>query len=122
MEQLKNWDQETDVVVVGYGLAGGVSAITVHDAGSDPTVHDAGETLVEGASVSGVWSKGAKGGGSCTTLANGKCTVSKKGLKTNVGTATFTVNDITLAGYTYDAAANHDPDVDSKGTFITVSP
>ena len=34
MEQLKSWDQETDVVVVGYGLAGGVAAITVHDAGA----------------------------------------------------------------------------------------
>ncbi|MEE9611870.1 MAG: FAD-binding protein, partial [Desulfatiglandales bacterium] len=34
MEQIKNWDQEADVVVVGYGLAGGVSAITVHDAGA----------------------------------------------------------------------------------------
>src|SRR3990172_649673 len=28
------WDKETDVVVVGYGFAGGVAAITAHDAGA----------------------------------------------------------------------------------------
>ncbi len=28
-----NWDKEADVVVVGYGFAGAVSAITAHDAG-----------------------------------------------------------------------------------------
>ncbi|MBI2210324.1 MAG: FAD-dependent oxidoreductase, partial [Deltaproteobacteria bacterium] len=28
------WDRETDVVIVGYGFAGAVSAITAHDAGA----------------------------------------------------------------------------------------
>ena len=28
------WDKEVDVVVVGFGAAGGVSAITAHDAGA----------------------------------------------------------------------------------------
>jgi succinate dehydrogenase/fumarate reductase flavoprotein subunit len=26
-----NWDKEVDVIVVGYGAAGGTSAITAHD-------------------------------------------------------------------------------------------
>jgi succinate dehydrogenase/fumarate reductase flavoprotein subunit len=29
-----HWDKETDVIVVGYGAAGGISAITAHDAGA----------------------------------------------------------------------------------------
>ncbi|MDP6484822.1 MAG: FAD-dependent oxidoreductase, partial [Nitrospinota bacterium] len=29
-----SWDEEFDVVVVGYGYAGGISAIEAHDAGS----------------------------------------------------------------------------------------
>jgi len=29
-----NWDKEVDVIVVGFGAAGGVSAITAHDAGA----------------------------------------------------------------------------------------
>jgi len=28
------WDKETDIVVIGYGFAGGISAITAHDAGA----------------------------------------------------------------------------------------
>ena len=96
--------------------------ITVHDAGDFLAVHDAGETLVDGATVSGSWSNGAKGGGSCTTGESGpgECTVSKNGLKTNVGTATFTVTDVTHASLTYNAA-NHDPDIDSNGTAITIT-
>ena len=90
------------------------------------TVHDAGESLVDGATVSGNWSNGAKGGGSCTTGESGpgKCTVSKNGLKTNVGTATFTVTDVTHASLSYSVVnVNHDPDipVDSTGTAITIT-
>ena len=33
-EKETNWDKEVDVVVVGFGAAGGVSAITAHDAGA----------------------------------------------------------------------------------------
>ena len=28
------WDKEVDVLVVGFGAAGGISAITAHDAGA----------------------------------------------------------------------------------------
>jgi len=33
-QRIDNWDRETDVVVVGYGGAGAVAAITAHDAGA----------------------------------------------------------------------------------------
>lgn len=85
------------------------------------TVHDAGDTLVvAGATVSGVWSEGARGGGSCTTDAGGQCTVSKGNLKLDAQSATFTVTDVTLDTWTYVSGANHDPDGDSDGTAITV--
>jgi len=29
-----DWDKEVDVLVVGFGAAGGISAITAHDAGA----------------------------------------------------------------------------------------
>jgi hypothetical protein len=34
---------------------------------------------------------------------------------------TFTVSTVTLAGNTYNAGANHDPDGSSNGTTIIVS-
>ncbi|MFC2020802.1 FAD-dependent oxidoreductase [Chloroflexota bacterium] len=35
-----NWDKTADVVIIGYGLAGVVSAITAHDAGSEVLILD----------------------------------------------------------------------------------
>ena len=35
-----NWDKVTDVVIVGYGMAGAVSAITAHDYGAETLVID----------------------------------------------------------------------------------
>ena len=31
---VENWDKESEVIVVGYGLAGAISAIAAHDAGA----------------------------------------------------------------------------------------
>jgi hypothetical protein len=67
---------------------------------------------VEGAVVSGSWSNGANGGGSCTTDINGLCTIKKPRIKLNVPTATFTVNNVTRGGDTYFPTI----------TTITVSP
>jgi hypothetical protein len=84
------------------------------------TVHDAGEGAVAGATVSGVWSVGASGTGSCTTGINGQCSFTLSNISRKSSSATFTVNSVTAAGYVYDSAANHDPDGDSNGTTITV--
>jgi subtilisin family serine protease len=51
---------------------------------------------VQAISVSGTWSNGATGTASCITGSNGQCTVSKSGIKKNVGSVRFTVN--TVAG------------------------
>jgi hypothetical protein len=85
------------------------------------TVHDSNEGATSGALVEGTWSGGATGGAFCTTDANGQCSVTKGNLKFSVPSVTFTVDSVSLAGYSYAPAANHDPDVDSDGTSITVS-
>jgi hypothetical protein len=84
------------------------------------TVRDSDGALVNAATVSGSWSNGATGSGNCATDSNGQCQVTKKNLKSNVTSATFTVTGISASG-TYDPSANTDPDGDSNGTTITVS-
>lgn len=65
-------------------------------------VEDGTSNPVEGAVVSGSWSNGASGGGSCTTNSSGQCTIKKANLKLNVPTVTFTVNNVTRGpGDTY---------------------
>jgi hypothetical protein len=81
------------------------------------TVHDSNEGATSSALVEGAWSGGATGGAFCTTDANGQCSVTKGNLKFSVSSVTFTVDSVSLAGYSYAPAANHDPD----GGSITVS-
>lgn len=85
------------------------------------TVHTAGEGPVSGATVNGSWSNGATGSASCVTNASGQCSVVKNSLRTSTASVTFTVSSVTLAGNTYNAGANHDPDGSSNGTAIIVS-
>ncbi len=82
--------------------------------------HDAAHNPVAGVTVRGAWSNGATGSAQCVTGSNGTCTVVKSRLGRNVGSVTFTVSNLTKSGYTYTAAANHDPDGDSNGTSIVV--
>jgi hypothetical protein len=76
--------------------------------------------LLSNATVSGTWSGGTSGPASCITNSSGQCQVNTGDMKKNKKTVTFTVNNVTHATYTYNAAANHDPDGDSDGTSITV--
>lgn len=82
------------------------------------TVLDSSLNLVDGAVVTGSWSSGANGSGSCTTV-SGTCSISKGGLKSNVSSATFAVTSVT-GSLTYSPDDNFDPDDDSDGTTITV--
>ncbi|MCH9052785.1 MAG: M36 family metallopeptidase, partial [Proteobacteria bacterium] len=82
------------------------------------TVYDSGENLLAGAEVSVGWTGSGPGETVCTTI-DGQCSVTHSGIHGKK--TTLTVNNITLDGYTYDAAANHDPESDSDGTAITVS-
>jgi hypothetical protein len=84
------------------------------------TVHDGNHAPVAGAVVNAAWTGGATGSVSCTTLADGQCSVTKGGIKKNQNSVTFTVSGVMKTGVTYQPSANHDPDTDSNGTAITV--
>jgi hypothetical protein len=85
------------------------------------TVQDASDTLVANATVSGNWSGGLTGTGSCMTNASGVCTITSANISTRIASATFTVSNISASGYTYQASSNRDPESDSNGTAITIT-
>lgn len=66
------------------------------------TIRDGSGTLLSGAAITGSWSGGG-GGTSCTTGSTGTCSLSKSQPK-RVGSATFTVTNVTKSGYVYDDA------------------
>jgi hypothetical protein len=90
-------------------------------------VHDGSDNLVGGAVVTGSWSNGATGTGTCTTGTNGgdlgRCQIARNGVSDSVSSVTFTVTNVTKAGSTYQPADNHDPDGEppTPGTVITVT-
>ena len=51
------WDKETDVIIIGYGLAGAVAAITAHDAGGRVLIVEkqAKDSHCSLSSISGGW-------------------------------------------------------------------
>jgi len=85
------------------------------------TLHDANHNPVANATVSGNWSNGASGSASCTTNSNGQCSVTKSDISRGKSSVTFTVNNVSRSGYTYNPDNNHDPDGGSNGTRIVVS-
>lgn len=85
------------------------------------TVHDDSENPVANATVSGSWSNGANGSGSCVTDGAGQCTITRNNVKGNRSSVTFTVTNVTHASNSYDAGDNHDPDGDSNGSTINVN-
>jgi hypothetical protein len=85
------------------------------------TVHNANNVPVSGVLATGKWSNGYTGTSSCTTGSTGSCSVSTGNIKNIKTSVTFTTSNLSKSGYTYNAAANHDPDGDSNGTQITVT-
>lgn len=85
------------------------------------TVHDENDARMPSATVTGTWSSGATGSGSCVTNTSGNCSITNAGLKRNASSATFSVTNATLAGSTYVPMNNHDLDGDSNGTTILIS-
>ncbi|MDH3456856.1 MAG: hypothetical protein OER90_08445, partial [Gemmatimonadota bacterium] len=85
------------------------------------TVHDPNHGAVTGVQVVGSWSRNTTATTECTTGSSATCIVSFSGLMKNVRSITFTVTGVTLAGQTYAASQNHDPDGSSDGTAVTVN-
>jgi len=82
-------------------------------------IHDASHQPVGGIAVLAAWSDGSSA--SCTTGTTGACSVSRNLSPASNPSITFTVDRIARKGYTYDTAANHDPDGDSDGTRIIIA-
>jgi hypothetical protein len=61
--------------------------------------------------------------GECTTSAangSGTCSVVLAGIPKSTRTVSFAATGLTLSGYTYESAGNHDPDGSSNGFSVTV--
>ena len=82
-------------------------------------VHSSTHAAVSGATVTGLWSGGVSGSGSCTTNATGRCSISSPSIANSKKNTTFTVTGVSNS-LVYAAGENHDPDGDSAGTAITV--
>jgi subtilase family serine protease len=83
------------------------------------TVHDSRHNLVNGASVRGLWN-GANPEVGCVTGAAGTCSVVLEHIPNATRYASFSVTAMSLSGYVYKAALNHDPDGSSNGFSVTV--
>jgi len=114
---------EPSPMIIHIGDLDGYSAINGNrwSASVVVTVHDESEQPVAGAVVGGSWSGGYKGTVSCVTVADGTCDLSTGYIRRRASNVTFTVTDVSLAAGTYAAGANHDPDGDSSGTYITIA-
>lgn len=85
------------------------------------SVHNEKELPVSGVTVSGQWSQGIAANSSCTTQANGTCTVLVEQLPKTSTSVSFTVNSATSPTSPYLSSQNHDSDNDTTGTSITVN-
>ncbi|HSL12041.1 MAG TPA: S8 family serine peptidase [Actinomycetota bacterium] len=81
-------------------------------------VHGSDERVVPGAVVRGTWN--GTFAGSCTTGSKGTCSLGRNWNR-SIASATFTVIDVTLPGWAFDAGASHDVDGGTDGSVVTVS-
>jgi PKD repeat protein len=84
--------------------------VTVIVHSGDPDSHVAIPNIL----VSGSWSGGITGGGSCTTNSSGTCTITKANIKSNVSSVSFTIDGLSDGGgtYFYNPPENHDENGD----------
>jgi hypothetical protein len=87
------------------------------------TVHDGRHNPQNGVIVRGSWNGSSATVGECTTSAangSGTCSVVLSGIAKSTRTVSFAATALTLSGYTYESAGNHDPDGSSNGFSVTV--
>jgi subtilisin family serine protease len=84
------------------------------------TVHGGSHQPLSGAIVTATWAPwNLKTTG--MTGSAGTCTLSLSSISSSTKSVTFSVTGISVSGYTYDSASNHDVDGGSNGTTITVN-
>jgi hypothetical protein len=84
-------------------------------------VVDGEQVPLADAVVSATWSQGQLGPATCTSDANGVCSLSSGHVDSEVGSVALTVDAVDHDTHSYDAGANGDPDGDSDGTQITIN-
>ena len=84
-------------------------------------VHDRSHKKIPNATVTGAWSDGVSGTGTCKTNSTGKCTIKLTNLSFSIPSVRFTVTNIKFSSSTYISSNNHDPESDSDGTTIFVT-
>lgn len=104
------------------GNLNGVAASTSVDAWSataEITAHDGKHNPVSGVTVRGLWN-GTGPEISCVTAEAGTCTVALTAIPNATRMVSFAPTGMTLNGFIYKAAGNHDPDGSSNGFSVTV--
>ena len=76
--------------------------------------------VMTGVTITGFWGDDPTTPITISTNATGKATIFRYNINKNTSSLTFTISNLSLAGYAYDAAANHDDEGDSDGTEILV--
>lgn len=69
--------------------------------------HDEDEFPVNGVTISGIWSDGLSGSGSCVTDSSGSCMIEKSNIKGNLTSVRFDITNLELNGNVYFSSANH---------------
>ena len=65
---------------------------------------DVPANAIDGALVSGTFSGGVSGGGSCTTDISGRCTIAKNNVKESASPVRFTIDNVTRGEDVYQAS------------------
>jgi len=99
-----------------------ISGVDTWSASVRVTAHDSRHNLLNGVTVRGSWNSGPEV--QCVTSdadgMTGTCTLVLASIPNATRSAYFGMNGLTIAGYTYKPAANHDPDGSSNGYSIFV--
>jgi choice-of-anchor B domain-containing protein len=83
-------------------------------------VVDGNSSPVISATVTGSWTAGDNSSSTCVTDNSGLCAVTQTGLARRDSPVTYSVDSVTHASLSYNAADNGDPDGDSDGSSINV--
>jgi hypothetical protein len=113
----------TNAIHIG-DLDGNASGNRRWDATVTITVHNSNHQAINGARVLGTWTPTGLNSNDCTTgeLGGiGTCIMLYPSIARNRQFVTLTINSVSLAGFTYQQGANHDPDAGSNGTTIRVN-
>ena len=108
-------------VHVGNLTGSAVNNGTTWSATVQIVAHDAKHNLLNGVLVQGNW--GGSNTGQCTTGETGvvgTCAITFAPIPTSTFLVSFAVTGMTISGYVYKSAANHDPDGSSNGSTIFV--